>query len=192
MYPVIIGITGRKYNGKDTMADFLVQNYGYTKLAFAEPLKEAAIALFGFSHEQVYGDLKEVIDPRWGVSPRQVMQFIGTELIRENIGKLLPHIGENFWVHCVLTKIQDRLSKDPNAKFVISDVRFPNEIECIRKLNITSRIFRIQRPDLAENTDSLHASEILIDTLPVDEVIINDSNKETLYNKIKDLFLIES
>lgn len=61
--PTIIGVAGRKYNGKDTVADYLVDKFGYTKIAFVGPLKEVCHVLFSFSHEQLHGSLKETIDP---------------------------------------------------------------------------------------------------------------------------------
>src|SRR5579863_3132559 len=53
---VIIGITGRKRSGKDTVGNYLVEHYGFVKVSFADTLKEACKIIFGFSDEQVYGD----------------------------------------------------------------------------------------------------------------------------------------
>ena len=78
--PKVIGIAGRKYNGKDTIGDYLVKNYGYKKIAYADPIKEICKEMFGFNNEQLYGSLKESNDGFWNVSPRKLMQFIGTEL----------------------------------------------------------------------------------------------------------------
>lgn len=184
----IIGITGRKYHGKDTVADYLVSEYGFTKISLADPLKEVCKILFGFSIRQLYGDLKEEIDPRWGKSPRQILQFVGTELFRDHIDKLFPGIGENFWVHITIQKIEKILEINPEAKFVIPDIRFPNEIELLKK-TFHREIFhisfwRIVRPSVETNSHSSHASEALVDTLAVDREILNDSSLEDLYKKI--------
>ena len=61
----IIGITGKKFNGKDTGAIYLINNYGYERLAFADALKEACKCIFGFTNEQLYGNKKEDIDEYW-------------------------------------------------------------------------------------------------------------------------------
>jgi len=186
--PTIIGITGRKFHGKDTLADYLVIHHGYIKLSFAQPIKEMSKTIFGFTEEQVNGTLKETIDERWNVTPRKVMQFIGTELFRDNISKLLPHIGEDIWVHCAIEKIKSQLIINPNSKFVISDVRFPNELESLKQLEfngIPCKIIRVYRPSIAINDTSSHISEKLIDQLLVDKEIINESDKSTLFHNFE-------
>src|SRR5437868_1800318 len=95
---MLIGIVGRKGVGKDTAADFICREYGFMKMAFAGPLKEICRILFGFNDEQLNGELKEIIDEGWGVSPRRALQFIGTDLFRKHIGGLLNINGEDFWV----------------------------------------------------------------------------------------------
>lgn len=192
-YPNIIGITGRKYNGKDTVADYLVSEHGYTKISLADPLKEICKILFGFTAEQLYGDLKEIVDPRWNVSPRQVLQFIGTELFRKHIGELLSETGENFWVSSAVIKIKSTLDINPNARFVIPDIRFLNEIEMLNKAFLTESLnlqfWRVSRPSIAFDITSLHDSEKSIDTLNVDEEVLNDSDLDSLYRKIEELLI---
>lgn len=180
--PRIIGITGRKFNGKDTSAEYLVKKYGYTQLAYAKPLKDICKILFGFSDEQLYGSQKEVIDEQWGTTPRKILQFIGTDLLREQISKVLPNIKDKFWIKCLEKQIRKVLA-DPNARVVISDVRFPNEIESIRESGFANMILRVSRPGI-NNTKDVHQSEILIEKLSVDHELNNDSTKEELYLKI--------
>ena len=74
----LIGFLARKQHGKDTASDYLVKKYGYVKIALATPLKEACKVLFGFNDEQLYGNLKEGVDSYWGVSPRQIYQYLPT------------------------------------------------------------------------------------------------------------------
>ena len=54
MHPKIIGITGRKFSGKDTSGEFLVKNFGYERIAFADALKEGIKLIFGFSSIEKY------------------------------------------------------------------------------------------------------------------------------------------
>lgn len=196
--PTIIGVTGRKFHGKDTLSDYLVQNHGYIKLSFAQPVKEISKIIFGFNDEQLNGDLKETIDEIWNITPRQCFQFIGTELFRDNIGKILPHIGKNIWAHCLVEKIKSILIVNPEAKFVISDLRFPNEIEALRSLGksspeISCKIIRIFREDVPLNDSCNHESEALIDKLAVDyEIFTFTQSKDILFNKFEELFKIIS
>jgi hypothetical protein len=176
---VVIGITGRKYNGKDTLAEYLVKNHNFIQLSFAEPLKQICQTLFGFSNEQLYGNLKEVIDPRWGISPRTAFQYIGTELFRKQMKIIMPHIQDNFWIECLSNKIKSITQSNPEAKIVISDVRFPNEVDVIRSFG--GNVFRVTRPS-ENNVQDCHESELLIESLNVDSDIMNDSDLKTLFN----------
>ena len=58
---MIIGILGQKRNGKDTCADYLVEHYNFTKVSFADPIKQILKIMFDFNDEQLYGDKKELI-----------------------------------------------------------------------------------------------------------------------------------
>lgn len=58
----IIGITGKKFSGKDTLGSYFVNKYGYTQLAYADTLKNAVKCIFDFDDEQLYGSKKEEID----------------------------------------------------------------------------------------------------------------------------------
>lgn len=63
----IIGITGRANAGKDSVAGYLCQKYGYTQVALADPLKVLGAKLFGFSTDQLWGpsNLRNTLDPRF-------------------------------------------------------------------------------------------------------------------------------
>lgn len=186
MYPPIIGVTGQKFNGKDTVADYLVANHGYTKVSLAAPLKQMCKILFGFNDAQLYGDLKEVVDPRWDITPRRAMQFVGTEMVRNTIDGLLPGVGEDFWVAVLVDQIRQK--PDAEQRFVISDIRFENELSRLRAYEPNAKFFRVERPGIEINTFSVHPSETAIMSLDVDSVIRNDSTLEELYDKVDKLF----
>lgn len=133
----IIGITGQKQNGKDTTGKYLVENYGYEHLSFAQPLKDACKSIFGFNDDQLYGNLKEEIDGFWNCAPRDAMQYVGTELFRNQIHVIMPSIGDNIWVECLKRKIYSA----PQKKYVITDVRFENECNMIHELG--GKIIRV-------------------------------------------------
>jgi hypothetical protein len=133
---MIIGITGKKYHGKDYLADYICMLLNMNKYAFATKLKKACQVLFDFTDEQLNGNLKEVVDIRYNKSPRQIMQEFGTDFIRRNY-------GENFF--CI--NIPDNS--------VVSDVRFENEAAAIRRQGgIIIKVFRDNIVD-----DDLHESE---------------------------------
>src|SRR3972149_7334744 len=183
--PQIIGITGCKFNGKDTMADYIVKKYGYEKMSVADPLKNICKILFGFNDEQLYGSKKEVVDDRWGVTPRDMLQYIGTDMFRKMMGKKIPELNKNdeggFWVKCLTEQIKIKLKTNPSCKIIIPDIRFQNELDAIKKLN-NNLIIRIKRPSII-NKD-FHESEKNIDTFKVDCEILNDTTLDELYTKI--------
>ncbi len=179
---VLIGLLGKKGSGKDTVADHLVHSNGYTKMAFAEPLKDACKTLFNFSEEQLYGDLKEVIDDNWGVSPRTVLQFVGTDLIRKQMGSIMPQIGEKFWVHGLKVRYMNGLSKDPNFKCIVSDVRFQDEADMVMELG--GIVVKLERDAVAADE---HISEKGIDTVRHNVLIKNNGTIKKLHDQIDQL-----
>lgn len=180
---MIIGVLGKKGSGKDTLADHIAQ-YGFRKIAFVDPLKDAIRILFGFNEEQLYGDQKEAVDTRWGTSPRRILQYLGTEVFRDSINNLIPHIGDNFWVNNAEMRIAKMRDEDPKVCISIADVRFPNEVAMIRRNG--GIIVRVIRPSL-ENTDT-HPSEKLMETIECEHELVNDGTLEQYHKLIEEWF----
>ncbi len=188
---MLIAFLGKKSSGKDTAADFLIKNDNYIKYVFADPLKKGIQAFFNLSDDQLYNEkLKEIIDPRWGVSPRKLLQTIGTDIFQYLIHDLLPNLkGEkrNHWVTLFKEWYLEELNKNPNMNVVIADARFTHEIKAIKELG--GKVFKIVRPRLEENVDE-HLSENEINCIPdemIDDTIMNDSDLDSLYCKIINL-----
>jgi hypothetical protein len=148
----IIGFLAKRRRGKDTLADYLVSHHGFRKDSFANPLKEACRILFGFTDEQLYGNEKEKVDPRWGVEPRVVLQFVGTEIVRDQFHKILPDIGKDFWLKSFKLRYEEGLKKGIE-NVVIADVRFQNEVDLIHSLG--GKVYKIVRPSLDEEDKKL-------------------------------------
>jgi len=182
---MIFGITGRKGHGKDTISDILVKKYDFEKLSFADPLKRAVKEIFNLSDQQLYGYEKEFIDKYWKVTPREILQFVGTELFRNQLKNLIPDVEENIWVKVLENKI-----KNVRGNIVISDVRFPNEVDMIKKLN--GKIIKIIRPNLENNTLSNHISENLDTDYDYDYIIINDKGIDDLYEEIGKIIVMDN
>lgn len=174
---VLIGLMGKKYSGKDTASDIIVSNYNFKKISFAEPLKKICMELFNFSQEQMETK-KETIDERWNTTPRTVLQYIGTEVFRKDINKIIPHIENNFWVKSLE---YNYIGKYDNL--VISDVRFQNEVDMIHKYG--GIVIKLTRDN--NNIDN-HESESNIDyIINYDYVVNNNSTLNDLTNSIMDI-----
>lgn len=183
----VIGVCGRRCAGKDTVAGILNDLYGYENVKISNDLKEALKILFGFNHAQIEGCLKDVVDERWGVSPRQAMQFIGTEVMQYKITELLPDMGRKFWIKGFINKhiAEDRLG---NKLLVITDIRFMHEYEELKKhLNNNLLMLRVERKMPSSLVDE-HSSEQEYLRIPVDHKIINDGSKEELRKCLTTLF----
>ena len=164
----IIGFAGPKRVGKDTAGAVLV-DAGYTKVAFADPLKSmmtSLLAIRGASHSDIVrmleGDLKEVpTDYLSGQSPRYAMQTLGTEWGREIM-------APDFWIDA----FNNRMEVLKDTPVVITDIGFNNESVAIRRLG--GLIVHIER-DVATRADP-HRSEMGICRMPEDMVLKNNYN----------------
>lgn len=194
----IIAICGEKRSGKDVLAEHLVCNHGYTKISFADPLKIVVKTLFNFTDVQVgideknsKGHEKDTIDDNWGISPRQALQFFGTEVLQYKIQELLPEIKRNFFAETLISQI---ITDNTCRNYVINDMRFLHEYEKLKQHPLISAkfevlIIRVTRvtndihhtcPIIEQNAENTcnHISEKEYLNIPCDFEIINDSTKE--------------
>lgn len=75
---MLIGFSGKKGSSKSYFANYLVNNKLFIKLSFASPLKEITKILFNLSDEDVKDPIKkELINPKFNASPRELMQWLG-------------------------------------------------------------------------------------------------------------------
>lgn len=180
---MIIGLSGKSKSGKSTAGDYLVKNKNFTAYHFADPLKRGAMEMFGFTEEQSFGKLKDVIDPFWGVTPRDIHKILGTELLQFDIHKYLPAfepIGRNIWLKKFELWYEDKKDKD----IVFCDIRFQHELDLITKLG--GKTYKINRYGL--NMGDLHASELEMETLDgITSVIDNNGAIGFLYDQIDDI-----
>jgi hypothetical protein len=179
----IIAICGAKRSGKDILAKYIVSTYKYKKISFAEPLKKAIKELFDFNDFQVgineedsNGDEKDIIDERWGITPRRALQYFGTEIMQNNINELIPNTDRGFFADILLS----RISRDAD-NYVISDMRFLHEYNKLKNsTNIKSLIIiKINRPSIKNNIDT-HISEKEYIEIPHDVEFINDGTIKDL------------
>ena len=212
---MIIGICGFIGSGKDTIADYLVNNHGFRRESFANTLKDAVSSVFGWDRELLEGRTKEArawreqVDEWWSaklnmpnLTPRWVLQYWGTEVCRRGF-------HDDIWITSLENKI--RKTKDD---IVISDCRFPNEIKSIKEAGgIVVRVVRGPEPewyDDAINANKgdkyigwalgrkrledlkIHASETAWVGTEFDIVLDNNNTLDHLFNQVEKLVQVET
>lgn len=192
---MLIAVLGKKRSGKDTFSDYIIDKYGFLKYSFADPLKKGIQSFFNLTDEQLNNqELKETIDPRWGVSPRRLFQIIGTDIFQHSIKNFIPELEIESRKHWVIL-FKQWYEKYNSENVIISDGRFLHEIEEIKKLG--GKVIKIIRPNTKINNNQsendIHQSENEIDTIPdsfIDHTIINDGSLNEFYQKIDKLLLL--
>jgi hypothetical protein len=208
---MIIGVVGLIGAGKDTMADYLVNIHQFRRESFANTLKDAVSAVFGWDRDLLEGrtrhsrEWREQVDAWWAdrlnmpeLTPRWVLQYWGTEVVRRSF-------HDDTWI----ASLENRLRKTTDD-VVISDCRFPNEIGAIKRAGgLVVRVHRGPDPDwygFAEMINrgpekniewswaktqldkfNIHASETAWIGTAFDAVIGNNSSMDHLYAQINDL-----
>lgn len=179
MRPILIGLTGRARSGKTTAAEHLARTYLLEQYAFADPLRDGLMAIFNLDPTDFEGDRKEQPLGWLDCSPRQLMQSMGTEWARNTV-------HPDVWVKLAEQNL-DYMSNALGAVlgFVVSDVRFENEADLIRRRGGT--VIHILRPNaLAVNP---HISEAGISANPADLTLPNYGTVEGFLRSLDEVFL---
>ncbi len=175
----LIGLAGLAGSGKSTAAKCLVEQYRFERYRMAGPLKAMARS-FGLTAQQIDGDQKEVpIEWLDGVTPRHIMQTLGTEWGRNLIHRdLWTRIAErNIKVHLEAPKSDGIF---PGSDVVIDDIRFENEVEMIHRLG--GKVYRIVGRPPSLFTVAQHISEA--QAFDVDGTIENNGSIEDLWREV--------
>lgn len=191
--PKVIGISGWRKSGKDTTADFLVREYGYTKLSFAAKLKDMVATTYGVERslldsqthkEMPLYHLPAVTTDDFTVA---IHKMLASELksgywtpralcILE--GSIKRAVNANYWVKAVAAEI---LAAPSNQKFVISDMRYTSEADTLKILLPTVMTVRIDR---FETIETLDPSERDLDNYKFDIELGNRGTVEELYTTL--------
>lgn len=150
----IIGLTGDIGSGKDTVANHLHEKYGFEIFSFANRLKEWTLSLveplgverrhiFGGSDETKQADQAEpleMLSNRYACGPDASFEFWTGRGLLEHLGtEVARSIHPDIWVRHLTKIFQDRHQVQngdylSELRFVIPDVRFPNEFEAIQDM----------------------------------------------------------
>ena len=191
---MIIGVCGLIGSGKGTVADILVDEHGFEKVSFADSLKDAVSAVFGWDRALLEGDteesrnFREQVDTWWArkldmpfLTPRTVLQQWGTEVCRNSF-------HNDIWILSLERKLGD-------SNYIIPDTRFPNEIDIVQRMG--GQVWRVKRgadPDWfvgyqnnGKAPPDIHASEWAWARAGFDHVVDNEGTIDQLRESVKSL-----
>lgn len=176
----IVAAVGYARSGKDEFAKIAVEEFGFTRFAFADKLRECLYALNPWVLDNEGSSpraLCEVIDKfgwdnykgsPWSGNIRELLQRFGTEVGRDLL-------AQDIWL-----KELDKVDAD---RIVITDTRFPNELDYVKDRG--ARIVRINREGYGPIND--HISEVAIDDYLPDEIIHNHGTLEQYQTYVRNL-----
>ena len=202
----IIGICGLIGHGKDTVAGHLIEN-GFQRISFAGVLKDACANIFGWDRILLEGNtsesrvFREQVDEWWAerlgipnFTPRWALQHVGTDVFRMNF-------HPDIWVAACERQVE---LTDKNV--VISDCRFYNELDVIKRLGgKTTVVWRKEKPEWWDSACKANqsTSENMIDPMKrypdvhkseyswagwdFDVEFDNSKDLEHLYSQVSDL-----
>lgn len=191
----LIGLVGFIGSGKGTVGDYLVSNHNFISVSFAQSLKDAVSAIFRWDRELLEGRTsesriwREQPDQYWSkkfgkiITPRWVLQQIGTDILRNQF-------LDDIWIASLEKHLDGK-----SGNYVITDVRFENEIKLIS--NLGGEIWWVRRGNLPNwynlastdkkqmkiNYPDIHSSEY--DWIGQQKFIelYNDQDLQYLYNQ---------
>lgn len=175
----LIGLAGVARSGKDTVANFLVEHHGFTRMAFADAVREMLYRVdplieIPIDDETLYiGRVAEYVDGfGWEAAKalpevRRLLQRLGTDAGR-------AVLGEDVWVDALFGSARI-------GRLVISDCRFANEVKAIRQEG--GFVLRVERPGVGPV--NAHVSERALGDFTPDETIHNDGTLEDLHEEVE-------
>jgi hypothetical protein len=188
-----IGISGAAGAGKSSVAEYfqyrlnLMSSLPVDIMPLSAPIKAACKEIFCWTENQLSDNsLKEIVDTRFGISPRRAMQLLGTEFGRDMV-------CDDLWTRLLDLKISGLIEcynagVNDDFNVIIPDIRFSNEVAWLRSKpsNIVIKVVS----DTSTNVPQ-HSSEQLSESdLSADVLVFNDKSLgiEALHKKLNNLF----
>lgn len=172
-----IALTGNMRSGKDTVAQYLIEHYGFNRFAFGDGIVDTTKNLFPNKYTT-------------GEKPRKLLQ---------DFGQYCVAIDKNVWVDYLFRAMFDKGIDPVVDNVVITDLRQPHEYEKLKETGFT--IVRVEaNPSLrkkriiesgevfSEETFR-HSTEQFVKDFKVDYVIDNNHTTEKLHKQIDSMIL---
>lgn len=161
--PILLGLSGHKQSGKDTVYKFINDIIPITHKSFGENLKIVAAALLNCDYRdfesEKFKSSESIIrknDTEYYTN-REILQLLGTDICRS--------ISPTIWIDTLFCNF------NPSCRWIVTDVRFPNEAQAIKDRG--GKLIRIER-----NTGLVdrHLSETALDNFKDWDIIIDNNS----------------
>ncbi|MFJ6720500.1 hypothetical protein [Streptomyces sp. NPDC091259] len=188
-----IGLIGRARSGKDTAGQWLVDNRGYERVAFADPLKEAALRLDPIV-DWDYPDADEIADGlsdevRHAVHLSELVDGEGWERAKDDypevrrilqeLGATMRAVNPEVWLRAALARV-DEVNRTTGRPAVITDVRYPNEADSLKRAGF--KLIHIERPGVPHLD---HESEGALGPEDAHFMIRNDGDLTAFWSRLE-------
>ena len=145
---IIVALGYKAQAGKDTCAKYLVENYGFTRLAFADGVKTVGREAFNWNEKK---------DDR------------GRKLL-QGVGLVARDYDMDFWIN----KLENSPKFLESNKVVIPDTRFQNEVSWVRSRG--GYLVKIDGRGGLEGEVGKHASEVDLDGFEDWDFVVDNSS----------------
>jgi hypothetical protein len=177
--PGLVALAGVSGAGKDSAARYLAERHGFRRVAIADPLKETMMALFALTREQLWGDARNLPDPRLGRAPRELYQ---------QFGRACREIDPDVWIRGFRARAAELLGG--GERVVCTDLRTLAELRMVRELGGSAWLLR--RPSAgAPGALAFDATETELGAVEegrFDSVIWNDGTPAMLHHRLDQAF----
>lgn len=183
---MIILFCGYHGSGKNACANYLGSAHNFRHYKLTTVLKDMLRIGFGFTDAQLDGAAKDTPCPEYGVTPRQVMQFVGTELFQFELQRLLPQLNRDFWLHQLAKELRATRGEQ---NVVISDLRFIHELDFFKRSFPDEQIVVVKliRSSIVLQNNKTHPSENEHKKLIYNYIIPNNEGIQELHAKLERL-----
>jgi hypothetical protein len=188
---LIVALSGVAGAGKDTVGNILVTKHGFTRVSFADVLKEEVSNVFSlplhFFHDRSTKDTPLL---EWPIlSNRLTKAALGDAILNEHrhytprllciyYASVMRGFSEDIWI----AKASRQMDKLP-GNVVITDLRFLNEADWVRRQ--FGKVIRIERGDVIHTLQ--HESETQLNGLNFDHTISNSGTVGELDVKVSEM-----
>lgn len=136
-----VAIVGEFASGKTTLAELLIENFGFTRVSFAGKLKSVAAAVYEPMEPGQYGSIEKTKQYEVWPLMSQPETISGREVLQQ-LGQAVKDMDRLFWVRWLMNDIDSGIYGD--GPFVTDDCRFPYEADALRERGFV--IARIMTP----------------------------------------------